>query len=439
MTDTSASKLLFLKRTFGPILLMLLGPPVTMLLWHVNSKLGGSFAALFAAFSEDGAFATLWNAWGPYALGSRTAWAIVGIFAGIELVFMRFLPGRACEGPETISGHVPVYKANGRLAYAATLILFFLGGFTFKWFSPGIVYEHFGAILGALNITAPFFCLVLYLKGRFAPSGPDSGLSGNPIFDYYWGTELYPRIFGWDVKDFVNCRFGMMGWAVIILSFASWQWEHYGTLSSSMFVSIVLQLIYLSECFWWETGYFRTMDMQHDRAGFYLMWGSMVWVPAVYTSPAMYLVEHPVPLSIFGTIALLIVGTFFITAKNLSNRQRLRVRRTDGNTTVWGKPPVMVRAKYINEQGEEKENILLASGFWGIARHFHYVGEIFGAFCWSAVGGFVHFAPFFYVTYLSMLLFDRARRDDKRCQDKYGKYWDEYKAKVPWKIVPGVF
>lgn len=29
------------------------------------------------------------------------------------------------------------------------------------------------------------------------------------------GTELYPRIFGWDVKVFTNCRFGMMFWALV--------------------------------------------------------------------------------------------------------------------------------------------------------------------------------------------------------------------------------
>jgi hypothetical protein len=33
---------------------------------------------------------------------------------------------------------------------------------------------------------------------------------------YYWGTELYPRIFGFDVKVFTNCRFGMMIWAVLV-------------------------------------------------------------------------------------------------------------------------------------------------------------------------------------------------------------------------------
>jgi len=43
------------------------------------------------------------------------------------------------------------------------------------------------------------------------------------------------------------------------------------------------------------------------------------------------------------------------------------------------------------------------------------------------------------VTFLTILLFDRATRDDKRCRKKYGKYWEEYCRRVPWKIVPGVY
>lgn len=31
-------------------------------------------------------------------------------------------------------------------------------------------------------------------------------------------------------------------------------------------------------------------------AGFYIVWGCLVWVPSVYTSPALYLVNHPVEL-----------------------------------------------------------------------------------------------------------------------------------------------
>ena len=41
--------------------------------------------------------------------------------------------------------------------------------------------------------------------------------------------------------------------------------------------------------------------------------------------------------------------------------------------------------------------------------------------------------------FLQILLFDRAFRDDARCAAKYGAHWDQYRALVPYKVVPGVF
>jgi hypothetical protein len=102
--------------------------------------------------------------------------------------------------------------------------------------------------------------------------------------------------------------------------------------------------VYVFKFFLWETGYWSSMDIAHDRAGFYTQWGCLVscdlvalwlpshrrqashrragmrlhllmnfhmalhvlqkicwvtlllaqvWVPSVYTSPAMYLVRRP--------------------------------------------------------------------------------------------------------------------------------------------------
>jgi len=49
-----------------------------------------------------------------------------------------------------------------------------------------------------------------------------------------------------------------------------------------------------------------------------------------------------------------------------------------------------------------------------------------------------HYLPYFYPVYLTILLFDRAWRDDARCAAKYGRAWDEYCEKVPYKVIPGV-
>lgn len=53
------------------------------------------------------------------------------------------------------------------------------------------------------------------------------------------------------------------------------------------------------------------MDIQHDRAGYYICWGCLVWLPIVYTSQTYYLVEHPHNLGAIGTALNLAAGTAF--------------------------------------------------------------------------------------------------------------------------------
>lgn len=427
----------FFRQTIVPLFLLITCPPAVFLFWYTNIHLDGSFVELGKLFVQNGVLKTIYAVWSPYFFGSATAWKIVGIFAAIELLFMRILPGKQVKGPITPAGNIPVYKANGVLAYTLTLLLFCLSSFYFKIFSPSILYDHFPELLGVLNLFSLCFCLFLLLKGRWFPSSTDSGCTGNLIFDYYWGTELYPRILGWDVKMFTNCRFGMMIWPLLLLSFAAKQQGLYG-LSTSMMVAVSLQLIYITKFFIWETGYLRSLDIMHDRAGYYICWGCLVWVPGIYTSPTFYLVNHPNSLSPFIAISIFLFGSFCILVNYLADRQRLKVRMSDSLCTIWGKKPVVTVAGYTTEQGEKKQNILLASGWWGISRHFHYIPEVLSAFFWSVPALFVHFLPYFYVIFLTILLVERAFRDDRRCAKKYGNDWNRYCELVPYKIIPFV-
>lgn len=97
------------------------------------------------------------------------------------------------------------------------------------------------------------------------------------------------------------------------------------------------------------------------------------------------------------------------------------------------------QATYTTEGDKTvKTSILLVSGYWGLARHFHYVPEILAAVFWTIPAGFNHALPWFYVVFLTFLLFDRAYRDDARCRAKYGVFWDKYCKKVPYKVIPGI-
>ena len=421
-----------------PAFLTVFSPPTAILIWYTNVVHHGSLLALGDEFARAGIIGTVARVWRPVFFGSRTAWMRIAIYAAVELAMMKLLPGRKWSGPVTPRGNIPVYKANGPPAFAITLALYLVGSLVLGLFPASIIYDHFGELLGALNIFSLVFCLFLYAKGRLSPSSSDHGGSGKVIVDYFWGTELHPRVLGWDVKMFTNCRFALMGWPLILVSFVAAQHAKYGYISDSMLVAAGLQFLYVAKFFWWETGYLRSLDMMHDRAGFYICWGCLVWVPCVYTASTLYLVHHPHFLGVPLAALIFTAGTVCITINYLADAQRQRVRDTAGKTTVWGKPPVLLIGRYATASGEYKENLLLASGWWGLSRHFHYVPELLGALCWTVPVLFVNVLPYFYMIFLTVLLTDRAFRDDKRCAAKYGSDWEAYRRAVPYRIIPGL-
>ena len=207
-----------------------------------------------------------------------------------------------------------------------------------------------------------------------------------------------------------------------------------------MVVAVGLQLVYIAKFYWWETGYLRSLDIMHDRAGFYICWGCLVWVPSIYTSSTLYLVRSPESPRPPARRLLIFVARHDQHLHQLcwpTRSASASVRRT-ARRRYGASAPVIIVGHYTTEKGEKKESLLLASGFWGIARHFHYVPEIFGALFWTLPALFADVLPYFYVVFLTALLTDRAFRDDNRCAMKYGEDWKTYCAKVKSKILPGI-
>lgn len=421
----------------GPIFLMLVTPPFSIVFFHVCQNLNGDFLQFASECVAEGLLAKLQAIWpSPWDVD---VWKMIFSFMAFELFLMKAVPGKRFEATLTPKGNRPVYKANGMACYVITLGTLLVLERT-GLFRPAVVYEKFGNILSSMNVFAWCFCTMLLVKGHVAPSSTDSGTNGSWIQDFYWGMELYPRILDWDLKMFTNCRSGMMFWAVGIVCFAYKNMElHDGQLQYGMAVSVALQLVYIFKFFHWEMGYMCSMDIQHDRAGYYICWGCLVWVPAVYTSQAFYLTNRAPDMSPQLAVLIFALGWLCVWINYDSDDQRYVFRQSNGSCAIWGKTPVnMIEATY-KSKGKTKHSLLLVDGWWKISRHFHYIPEILASFFWSVPAldtGFV--GPYFYVVYLTVLLTDRAFRDDDRCRSKYGEYWDQYCAEVPYKILPGI-
>jgi len=413
-----------------PLLLLVACPPFAALLWVIITHYDGSVLAALRGSPIELLV--------KFPTPSLTAVAMLLGWLGFQLVLLRVLPGKRHLGPVSPRGNQPEYRLNGIAAFIVTHIAWFAAT-GLGLFKGGVIYHHFGELIVTSSLLALVLCGWLYVKGLRFPSSTDASGTGNFLWDFYWGTELHPRLLGVELKQLFNCRFAMMGWSVILLSYAAAQVELHGHLSTSMMVCVGLQVVYIFKFFLWEGGYFNSLDIMHDRFGFYICWGVCAWLPIVYTIHGLYLVDHPRPLGWFTTLALIAFGLLSIAINYAADEQRQRVRATNGDTKIWGRTPQLIRATYTPADGQPRENLLLASGWWGVARHFHYVPELCLALAWTLPVGFNHALPWFYLFFLTILLTHRALRDDERCARKYGEYWDDYRSRVRWRMIPGLF
>lgn len=410
---------------------MILAPPLALLLWVTVAYHGGSIVSLARA-AQTG---MIWS-----ELPTPSLWSL-GVFLGWTILawaLLRYLPGKPFLGPVTPSGSRAAYKANGVLAWLVTHALLVIG-FASGVLSGRAVFERYGELLATLNLVALAGCGLVRMKAAFFPTSPDVVRTGNAIFDYFQGVELHPRALGVDLKQLVNCRISMMGWSSLALAMCAHQIESLGHLTVALAVSAFLLIAYLFKFFVWETGYFTSLDIAHDRFGFYLCWGVLVWVPALYPIAQLQLATTPTELGWLEALVIGGVGLLAIAVNYAAEAQRQRVRSAAGPALVWGRPPKLIEAKYETADGTVRHNLLLASGYWGLARHFHYLPELTIALAWTLPVGVSGGVAYAYFAFLAILLVDRAGRDDRRCAAKYGSAWSEYRRLVPFKIVPGLF
>lgn len=80
--------------------------------------------------------------------------------------------------------------------------------------------------------------------------------------------------------------------------------------------------------------YFDTLDMTLDRAGYYICWGCLVWIPSFYTFHSYYFVYHqPNCGPLFATVVF-ILGVIAIYLNYEVDRQKELFRGSGGKTKV---------------------------------------------------------------------------------------------------------
>jgi len=432
----------------GSLGIILTTPFMVLYFYLACDQYGGSLSAPLQGIYAG--TVTWEKLWGQLPGLSTAAIALYAVWFLLQLicfylpdVLHRIVPdyqGGECLGSVTPAGNQLQYNINGLQAWVISHGLFFLGAFYYGWFSPTVIVDLWGPMLWVTTLFGNLVALFAYVKAHLFPSHPeDRKFSGNFVYDYYMGIELNPRIGRFDFKLFFNGRPGIVLWTLLNISFAAKQYELYGYVTNSMLIVNFLQALYVLYFFWNERWYLHTIDICHDHFGWMLAWGDCTWLPYMYTLQGLYLVYVPVELSTPYALFVLSLGLLGYAIFHSANRQKDRFRKEGEERPIWGKRPEVVHCDYLAQDGKVRKSTLLASGWWGMARHFNYTGDLIGCSAYSLACGYGHILPYFYVIFLTILLVHRCRRDEHRCKNKYGSAWDEYCRKVPWRMIPGIY
>ncbi|KAL8216970.1 hypothetical protein R6Q57_023807 [Mikania cordata] len=336
------------------------------------------------------------------------------------------LPGKLVPGANLADGTRLHYRCNGLLSLLSLVGLLVIGGWM-DFVSLTAISDRGLELLSTTFIFSVIVTLILYMAGcksndRSASLKPH--ISGNVIDDWWFGTQLNPKFLGVDLKFFF-VRAGMMGWLLINLSVVAKSIQD-SKLSQSMILYQLFCVIYIMDYFFYEEYMTSTWDIIAERLGFMLVFGDLVWIPFTFSIQGWWLLSNKVELSTAAIVANCCVFVIGYLVFRGANKQKHDFKKNP-KALIWGQPPKVIGGK------------LLVSGYWGIARHCNYLGDLLLALSFSLPCGISSPVPYFYPIYLLILLIWRERRDEARCSEKYKDVWAEYRRAVPWRILPYVY
>lgn len=371
----------------------------------------------------------------------RSSWWAYLIWYAVLAVLDVYWPGKDIPGVELRDGSRLTYRING-LSMSATLMAV-LAARAFSsstFFVPELqfVYDHQLQLIMVTIIFSYVLATLVYL-GSFVPlrkpnaAGTNerilsvNGNSGNPIYDWFMGRELNPRIGTWDIKLYNELRPGMLLLLVINLSCIHNQYHTMGKVADSLLLVNVLQAFYIFDGVLNEEGCLTMMDIATDGFGFMLAFGDLAWVPWTYSLQSRYLAlpqnYHELGWTKTGSILALSSLGYYIF--HLANQQKSDFKKG--------------KLDHMNSIATPTGSKLLVDGWWKLSQHINYFGDWLIGWSWCLPTGSKTILTYFYVIYFTTLLIHRQMRDEAKCRDKYGKTWEQYEKEVPYKIVPYIY
>lgn len=363
----------------------------------------------------------------PETLATATL-MVVG-FMGALFLGAKLLPGLERNGYPLPDGTRKRYELTGMTLFFFVHVGVFVGVFAWN-LSLAPVVRHFWPLFLAANGLAVVITVALFIsgrrkKGRLQAPHPEGNPLPEGVQDLWFGAELNPTWLGVDLKMFMYHP-SLIGTYVLVLGFAFLQHERHGVVTPQMWCFVGFWMGYLFTHYVKEEFMLSTWDIISENFGFMLVWGDLVYVPFLYTLPGWWLVDEVEPWAATQWAPLVAFYLFALWIFREANWQKERYKQ-DPSVHIWGRPAQTVGGR------------LLVSGWWGLGRKINYTGEIGVYLAFAMTTGFDHPVPYLLPLALTILLVQRAARDDKKCRAKYGDLWKSYCRRVRFRMLPFVY
>jgi delta14-sterol reductase len=351
--------------------------------------------------------------------------ALLGTYFAV-FALHALLPGRVVEGYACdAAGRRLRYRLNG-LRVFALVIGGWLGLTVARVVPPDFVYLHRFSMLATACTLGIVFTLAIVLP---APR------TGKPWFaELYLGRLENPRALGGrvDAKMFLYLVGAIMLELCLSSCASHHRLVHAADSSPGVLLYTALFSFFVVEYLAFERVHLYTYDFVAERVGFKLTWGCLAFYPFFYCIGLWFAAAQPNPHSsaawLLGSAALFFAGWVLARGANLQKY----VFKTQPERASFG--PFAQRALTAGDKR------VLVGGFWGVARHVNYLGELCMASGLALSLGYPRAIwPWLYPLYYVALLVPRQLDDDRRCAEKYGALWEEYRRAVPYRIIPWVY
>lgn len=366
-----------------------------------------------------------------------TVWkAYLAYFFGL-VILDQIVPGKHIKGVKLRDNTQLTYKING-LSFILLITAIEMSRFYYLKELPELrfVYENQLELTLVCTLFSFFLAVFVYIISFIPLTKPNGvgtkerilaepGNTGNIIYDWFIGRELNPRIGSWDIKLFCELKPGLLLWLFINLSCMHHQWETTGKITDSLLCINFLQGVYIFDGVLNEEGLLTMMDVVTDGFGFMLAFGDLALVPWSYSLQARYLAMNQIELGKNLQISIILLTALGFFIFRAANQEKSDFKKG--------------RLNHMKSIKTKTGSYLLVSGWWGLSRHINYMGDWFIGLSWCLTTGFNTPITYYYAIYFAALLIHRQIRDDEKCSKKYQESWEEYKALVPYKIIPYIY